>query len=399
MLGGGAAEPLFVLVKSLRGPTLGRVLMSRTCAKCGTAAAPEARFCRHCGALLRVAESTAEHGPVSPLAQTVPLSSDALTTSGLGSDETGRPAPETKRVGRTEIEHLLRRSPLRSTDETEAALHSSNPARDYGAPPTATLAPASATPVQPQAPARSTGRISLRSRGRLSPAPVIALILLVTLTGGLLAYYFVRQRTSNDAGNIAIEANTNQSAEPQTADSSTVNAEARDSGTTAPAAPETSPSPSDSASQSQPQATPTPKPSATTEPAREARAKQQRDEEATGTLTTAMPTPPASSAATSPQSQSTSAPQAGASPSAASSTNSTTAAQPKQGSASADSFYFQAVNIVNGRDPRTLQRAELLRALQLFQNVKGGSHAEDAVRQAERLGRELDRRRRSGIPN
>lgn len=371
--------------------------MSRICAKCGATAAPEARFCRHCGALLRIAESAAEHGPVSPLAQTVPLSGDALTTSGLGSDETGRPTPETKRVGRTEIEHLFRRSPLAATDENEAALHSSNPARDYGAPPTATLAPNEGAPVQPQAPARSTGRISPKSRKRLSPAPVIVLILLVTLTGGLLAYYFVRQRASNGSGNVATGANTNQSAEPQTADSSTVNAEARASDATSPAAPETSPSPSDSASQSQPQATP--KPSATTETARETRAKQQRDEEEAGTLMTAMPTPPASSPAASPQSQSAPTPQAGASPTLATNTNSTTAAQSRQASASADNFYFQAVNIVNGRDPRTLQRAELLRALQLFQNVKGGSHAEDAGRQAERLGRELDRRRRSGIPN
>jgi hypothetical protein len=59
--------------------------------------------------------------------------------------------------------------------------------------------------------------------------------------------------------------------------------------------------------------------------------------------------------------------------------------------AGSDAFYFQAVNVINGRDPRSLKRAELLRALQLFQNVKSGSHVEEARRQAQRLDRELSR--------
>jgi hypothetical protein len=62
-----------------------------------------------------------------------------------------------------------------------------------------------------------------------------------------------------------------------------------------------------------------------------------------------------------------------------------------------DAYYFQALNIINGREPKNLPRPELLRALQLFQNAasaKGGSHHEQAQKYAERLGREFDRRPR-----
>jgi tetratricopeptide (TPR) repeat protein len=60
-----------------------------------------------------------------------------------------------------------------------------------------------------------------------------------------------------------------------------------------------------------------------------------------------------------------------------------------------DSYYFQAVNIVNGRDPKQIERAELLRALALFQKAAlGGSHRTEAQRYADRLGKEYDRRRK-----
>lgn len=62
-----------------------------------------------------------------------------------------------------------------------------------------------------------------------------------------------------------------------------------------------------------------------------------------------------------------------------------------------DSYYFQAVNIVNGRDPKIIERAELLHALALFQKAAlGGSRRGDAQRYADRLGKEYDRRRKQG---
>jgi tetratricopeptide (TPR) repeat protein len=60
-----------------------------------------------------------------------------------------------------------------------------------------------------------------------------------------------------------------------------------------------------------------------------------------------------------------------------------------------DSYYFQAVNIVNGRDPKKIERAELLRALGLFQRAAlGGAHRLEAQRYVDRLGKEYDRRRK-----
>ncbi|PYS50319.1 MAG: hypothetical protein DMF68_07390 [Acidobacteria bacterium] len=60
-----------------------------------------------------------------------------------------------------------------------------------------------------------------------------------------------------------------------------------------------------------------------------------------------------------------------------------------------DSYYFQAMNVVNGREPKQMERAELLRALALFQRAAlGGTHRAEAQRYAERLGKEYDKRRK-----
>jgi tetratricopeptide (TPR) repeat protein len=72
-----------------------------------------------------------------------------------------------------------------------------------------------------------------------------------------------------------------------------------------------------------------------------------------------------------------------------------TAASNRAPENSDERFYTQALNIVQGRDVKSLQRAELLRALQFFQNVKSGPHADDARKYADRLGKEYDRRRKN----
>jgi cytochrome c-type biogenesis protein CcmH/NrfG len=60
-----------------------------------------------------------------------------------------------------------------------------------------------------------------------------------------------------------------------------------------------------------------------------------------------------------------------------------------------DADYAQALNLIGGRDLKTVPRPELLRALELFQRAsKGGARSTEARRQAERLGREFDRRRK-----
>jgi hypothetical protein len=55
-------------------------------------------------------------------------------------------------------------------------------------------------------------------------------------------------------------------------------------------------------------------------------------------------------------------------------------------------LYQRAMNIVRGRDVKKLSRAELLLAMQYFQNIRSGPNRLEADRQAELLGREIDRR-------
>jgi tetratricopeptide (TPR) repeat protein len=62
--------------------------------------------------------------------------------------------------------------------------------------------------------------------------------------------------------------------------------------------------------------------------------------------------------------------------------------------ADADAYYFKAMNIVNGRDPKKLSDGELTAALNYFLRVQSGAHNLEASRYAERLGREYDRRRK-----
>ena len=78
--------------------------MALFCSSCNTPSPVEARFCRLCGAPLKTAAGTS--GPISPLAQTVPLSVDGRTTDGLSVDDPHR-NPDTARVSSGEVEALL----------------------------------------------------------------------------------------------------------------------------------------------------------------------------------------------------------------------------------------------------------------------------------------------------
>lgn len=355
--------------------------MERTCSKCGATTPPEARFCRHCGAPLKVGSNfgTGEH--ISPLAQTVPLSSEGLTTSSLSSDE--GTAADTRRVARAEMEHLFRRSRFEAAPDGKS--DGGGPATvnsDYAAPPTGEIMEKPPAAVSAAAPVPVVARPAAAStRPRRLRVLATALLLLATLSGAILAYYFLRQRAPENAANVTNEVGGNQSAEAVN-----TNAAVAQSGVSdveqppAPPTQETTPQPA-------------PTPSASVEPTRDVRAKQER-ERASETLppasTTASPasTPALITQATPPSPSPQTTPAQTTTPATPNSTGGgpSQAAQP-----GVDDFYFQAVNIVNGRDPRSLPRAELLRALQLFQNVKSGPHAAEARRQATRLGRQLDR--------
>ena len=354
--------------------------MVSSCPNCGVVTPPEARFCRHCGTPLRTGANF-EHEQISPLAQTVPLSGEGLTTSSLGTDETGRPAPETKRVRQSEIENLFRNARFDATAATDAQSDvegSKAPDSDYAAPQTGEIVQGArrGTTAPASAPAPSAKRAASDARSRRSWILMAALLLLATLSGALLAYYFLRQRPTQSTSETIAASNSNQAAEQTvgpTAETTNVNSAAVE----------------DEAGQttSQPEERPTPtaRPSASVEPTREARAKQERERQAEDVVPASTPTP-----APSPTPVAQTQPTPASSP-ASTAANANNGATTKATEGSSDAFYFQAVNIVNGREPRSLKRAELLRALQLFQNVTSGAHVAEARKQAVRLSRELDR--------
>jgi outer membrane biosynthesis protein TonB len=215
---------------------------------------------------------------------------------------------------------------------------------------------------------------------------ITGLLLLVAISGAALAYYFLRHRTTDSASNAPSVSNSNQPAE-----SSNTNSPAGETSVNAAGPQQEEKPPAQEtlrAEDGTPQqaSQPTPKPSASVELTREARARQERSERATDAPAPANSPTPLPAPTGSPVAQATPGQTPAPSP-AANSNNSGT--PPSQ--ANSDAFYFQAVNVLNGRDPRALKRAELLRALQYFQNVKSGPHVEEARRQAQRLGRELDR--------
>ena len=353
--------------------------MSRTCSSCGAVTAAETRFCRHCGALLKAGATFGENETISPLAQTIPLSGEGHATSSFGTNDTGSTVSETKRVRSEEMEQLLRRSAMETVPDG-GNIHESAADQNYVVPPTSTLAPAPpvfAHAVAP-APAAAAPR-PVAPASRRQPRAwmwMTGLLLLVAFPAAVLAYYFLhRSSAPESANNAPAVANSNQPTEPVNANSSHAA-----SGEVAAAPPEAPP-------EETPKPTPQPSASAPSSP-REARARPEAARE-TEAPVVATASPPATTPPPAPVAQATPTPP----PAAPTNTNGTTTAQ-----ADSEVFYFQAVNIVDGRDPRTISRAELLRALQLFQNVKSGPHAGEAKRQAERLGKELDRLRKRSQP-
>ena len=57
-----------------------------------------------------------------------------------------------------------------------------------------------------------------------------------------------------------------------------------------------------------------------------------------------------------------------------------------------DAYYYLGLSIAEGRDPQTLNRSELLAALEYFQRARGSRFAASARHYEERLGSEFDRR-------
>lgn len=207
--------------------------MSRPCPNCGTAVASDARFCRLCGTPLKAAVTKGE--PVSPRAETVPLSEEGKTTRGLAAEDGGA---DTHRVGRAEMESLLRRpsSPPASRQESDNEQQPVPDAEAFAAPATSALAAAFEASAAPEDSPSSNIQASTESaahdskkeasaavvaatnerRGAESPAKtktnpsarrmwqVAALSLLFVAVGAtVLAFYYSRRTSTRGAGGPA----------------------------------------------------------------------------------------------------------------------------------------------------------------------------------------------------
>lgn len=460
-------------------------MVVKPCPGCGAMPVPEARFCRLCGAPLKPASLSGGDAPISPLAQTIPLTGEGRATDGLAADDHQHSSPDTSKVGRAEMDSILRRVQAEYANDGKGTAQESV---EINAPQTTTLAPRlSAPPAQPvksqaDTPSSSPAQAvqpapNLRARRMWQVAAVS--LLCVALVAGVLAFVLSRRASSSDTGSAPPIAISDQK---QLVGEKLAEAEALlDSGEfnhaveVLRAAVKLDPSnteahmllgnalertgarteaineyhsvvqskPNDvtawrtlagaqfeeklyndaaesyrrvfaangnslddvswlqyadalrlaghteearvayqkiasSASQAVAKSARDhlaelgpPAPSVNTEHTRDVRAEQEGREPNPATQSpTASPTPLARVTQT------------------PSITNGATQVD-------FDSYYFQALNVVNGRDPKKIERADLLRALGLFQRAAlGGAHRLEAQRYVDRLGKEYDRRRK-----
>jgi tetratricopeptide (TPR) repeat protein len=162
--------------------------MVKPCPGCGATTVPEARFCRLCGTPLKVAGGREGEAPVSPKAQTIPLTGEPRSTDGLGQDEPRRPAPNTSRVGRAEMDKLLRSA---SADVKPSG---DGGAQKSGAQTTTLVSDKLATESGPKAAASTPASSNTSSRRRWQVAAVA--LLCVALVAGVLAFILSRRSGS-----------------------------------------------------------------------------------------------------------------------------------------------------------------------------------------------------------
>jgi tetratricopeptide (TPR) repeat protein len=465
---------------------------------------PEARFCRTCGTPLKQAQSSASgaDAPVSPRARTVPLSDEGRTTQGLTGTDDGHLISDTKKVGRKEIEELLRRAGANQEPDGHAKrTNSTTNGSAYTAPNTSLLATTQGTDTGlpstqafeatqafrdseetevpqdsevthvPAAPSKSAmpearvvahkaatqGKAGARAR-RMWQVAAVAL-LCVAVVAGLLAFFYysrgsgVPEDSSGaspislndqkklvdeklaDADRLMREGNTTEAIaqlryvikiDPANATAHRRLGEALEKqGDLAQAIEEyrvaTAQDPNDAAagmlyadalvragrveearaayqkvlafaSEETAQTArqrlaqlPPPAQTASTNPeantARNERPGETQNPTAgTETLASNVPPQPTPSVQPTPSSETSS-------PAAQSGVRQSAQTDP-------DMYYYEALKIVSGRDPKNLQRAELVRALELFQRAQSGSNGAQAARHADRLGKEYDRRRK-----
>lgn len=170
----------------------------------------EARFCRVCGAPLSTASVHMDDPPVSPLAQTMPLSREGRPTEGLSADDPLRRVSDTSKVDRKEMESILRRVHADHVEDSDGKKAASE-AVETAAPQTTTLASnliATAQPMESSvalAPASSAvgGHPSPTVRGRRMWQIAAVVLLCVALVAGALAIILSRKAGTTDSGSAS----------------------------------------------------------------------------------------------------------------------------------------------------------------------------------------------------
>lgn len=191
-----------------------KAAMTKHCSSCGAFSSNEARFCRLCGAPFGAMPAGDSSGnnrrgdvPVSPLAETVPLSDMGRTTENIAPDDLhGGRAPETSKVSRAEMEDLLRRPPAEEKVKRETKPHAAaRDARQDGAPrPSANVdLPTSAATPSPQT-SKPVQKIAAQSgTGRRWPVTAVSLVLVALVVSGLLVWLYASRRDQPDTVNNA----------------------------------------------------------------------------------------------------------------------------------------------------------------------------------------------------
>lgn len=358
--------------------------MPRECPGCGAAATTlEARFCRRCGAPLKLNSGHDTDSPISPMAQTVPLADEGRTTDGLWTEESHELASGTSRIRRTEMEDLLRRisrehdgdgdgqSLHPSLARADGSGHETPPFTSALQTPSAAAAPSDKTPSTTTTTARSPRRWHLWHWA-------IFTLLCMTLAAGLLG--FISYRRSRATGAAGDATTVVPASEEQQPGASTAEAAPEQSNTSAPSSPTTTAGPESSGARGGTEVAARPSsegPASRTTPA-------------VPPLETSQTTPPSTPALSASDHYQRGVQLWEADRRAALEEFRAAAA----GGVADAYFYLGSEYYTAGRDPRTLSEGELRAALNYFLRATVGPHSAQASSAAQALGKEYERRKK-----
>ena len=330
----------------------------------------EARFCRLCGTPFNFARTGGKRNddvPVSPLAETVPLVDEGRATENIGSNDSRQRAAETSRVSRAEMEEMLRRPHSEATtvernfekDSTATGAVPGNSSRTHGSVPL----PTTALDGVPLRSAATTGKLAAQSSTRRRLSLLIAALLVAAFGGGSLAWFYASRKQATDETSRSAQTNATSDQRESAVDESFAATKRNEQDSAAP-----------------PNAANANVNRKSKETARDERVNAPRAAAVNQTIVTAPSPSPVPVTQTITRTPFAKPP--------VSNINRAAGNDP-------DSFYIKGLSVLNEREPKKLLRAEVVQALEYFQRAAqpGGAHRAEAQKYADRLGKELDKRR------